>query len=145
MSDGGCVLKGGDRTYTNFNSRTLLSHDGRNHDANFRGMGQTATPSKGVRASTRGTDNIFCESIVEQAQLKKPAFNTGTFRLPGEANERGYVAFNPGPGSYSTRINSIGSQYVDVKGTDKHFKGLLTSQGAREKNVYFTRENGGLK
>lgn len=57
----------------------------------------------------------------------------------------GYVSFHPGPGSYSTRINSIGSQYVDVKGSDKHFKGLLSSQGAREKNVYFTRENGGLK
>mmetsp|Transcript_23407 Transcript_23407/g.31361 ORF Transcript_23407/g.31361 Transcript_23407/m.31361 type:complete len:141 (-) Transcript_23407:2628-3050(-) len=77
--------------------------------------------------------------------MKKPAFNKGTFRLPNQANNLGFVSFNPGPGSYSTRINSLGSQYVDVKGKDKHFKGLLTSQGGHEKNVYFTRENGGLK
>ena len=35
-----------------------------------------------TRALTRGTDNIFYESILEQAQMKKPAFNTGTFRVP---------------------------------------------------------------
>ena len=94
---------------------------------------------------TRGTDNIFCDSIVEQAQMKKPAFNTGTFRLPNHANDLGYVSFNPGPGSYSSRMNSLGKHFVDVKGSDKHFKGLLSSQGIRDRNVYFTRENGGLK
>ena len=70
--------------------------------------------------------NLFCESIVEQAQLKKPAFNTGTFRLPNEATREGFVRFNPGPGSYSTRVNSIGSQYIDEKGADHIFKGLLS-------------------
>lgn len=133
------TYKGGDKTMTNFNSH---SHEGRNYDAKFGGMGQTTPFSKGVRVSTRGTDNIFCESIVEQAQLKKPAFNTGTFRNSDAFNAN---TFNPGPGSYSTRLNSIGSQFVDVRGTDKNFKGLLSSQGAREKNVYFTKENGGLK
>ncbi len=80
-----------------------------------------------ARSSTQGTDNIFSESIVEQAQLKKPAFNTGTFRPPGEANAQGFVSFNPGPGSYSTRIKELGSQFVDTSGADGHFKGLLSS------------------
>ena len=98
-----------------------------------------------ARSSTYGTENLFSESIVEQAQLKKPAFNTGTFRPPNEANSRGFVTFNPGPGSYSTRAKELGSQFIDTKGADGHFKGLLSSQGPRDKNVYFTRENGGLK
>ena len=78
--------------------------------------------------STRAgmTENLFCESIVEQAQMKKPAFNTGTFRLPNEATREGFVRFNPGPGSYSSRVNSIGSQYIGEKGADRIFKGLLS-------------------
>lgn len=77
--------------------------------------------------------------------MKKPAFNTATFRPPNEATKEGFVRFNPGPGSYSTRVNSIGSQYIDAKGADRIFKGLLSQQGTRDKKVFYTRENGGLK
>ena len=65
--------------------------------------------------------------------------------MPNQANSLGYVSFNPGPGSYSSRINSLGSHFVDVKGSDKQFKGILSNQGGKDGNVYFTRENGGLK
>ena len=116
-------------------------------DANFGGAGRNNDTSKFYGGSTKGggTDNLFCESIVEQAQMRKPAFNTGTFRLPNEATREGFVRFNPGPGSYSTRVNSIGSQFIDSKGADHIFKGLLSSQGNRDKKVFYTRENGGLK
>ena len=77
--------------------------------------------------------------------MRKPAFNTGTFRLPNEATREGFVRFNPGPGSYSTRIKSIGSQFIDAKGADHIFKGLLSTQGTKDKKVFYTRENGGLK
>ena len=80
-----------------------------------------------VRSSTRGTDvNIFSESIVEQAQHKKPAFNTATNRQPNEATKAGFVQFNPGPGSYSSRVNSLGSQFIDSRGADRIFKGLVS-------------------
>ena len=44
------------------------------------------------------------------------------------------------------RSNTIGSQFIDAKGADQVFKGLLSHQGAQNKqNVYYTREKGGLK
>ena len=55
----------------------------RNHNINdMNDSKMYALNSDGVmRSSTRGTDvNIFSESIVEQAQHKKPAFNTATNR-----------------------------------------------------------------
>ena len=78
---------------------------------NFVGAGGAANANaENTKASTRGiSDNLFNQSIVEQAQSRKPAFNTATFRVPNEATASGFVSFNPGPGSYSTRINSIGS------------------------------------
>ena len=138
-------LKGNMQTASSFyknTTRPIFSQEGRNHDGkNF-----------GFKSSTHGTDNgplnvnIFSESIVEQAQMKKPPFNIGTFRPPTEASKHGFVSFNPGPGSYSTRINALGSQFIDVKDADKIFKGLVSQQGLRDKNAfYYTRENGGLK
>ena len=130
----------------NQNNRAVFSNDGRNRETKFYGLDASMTQDLGYRASTRGTENLFSDSIVEQAQARKPAFNTGTYRLPNEATKEGFVRFNPGPGSYSTRINSIGSQFVDTQGADQIFKGLLTQNAqAKDKTVYYTRENGGLK
>ena len=120
-------------------NRIILSQESRNRDAKLNALDQNF-----AKSSTHGTENLFSESIVEQAQLKKPAFNTGTFRLPNEATREGFVIFNPGPGSYSSRINSLGSQFIDTVG-ENAFKGLLSQQGVREKKLYYTRENGGLK
>lgn len=52
-----------------------------------------------------------CKTIAEQAQGRKPAFNTGTGR-DTRAQMPTVGSFNPGPGSYSTRISSIKTQFV---------------------------------
>ena len=100
--------------YTNTN-RQIFSQEGRNRpQAKFCGIDNSMNAIGGyARSSTRGTENIFSESLVEQAQMKKPAFNTATFRMPSEATQAGFVSFNPGPGEYSARVNSIGSQFID--------------------------------
>ena len=112
---------GGNASFDGFDQVTSkFNHDSKKMmnlttDGNFArpyGGGRNDETTKfygSTKAGTAENVNLFCESIVEQAQLKKPAFNTGTFRLPNEATREGFVRFNPGPGSYSTRVNSIGS------------------------------------
>ena len=64
-----------------------------------------------------------------------------TSRPTPAAGMEGFVKFNPGPGSYSTRVSSIRNNFV---GRDSGFSGLVSQQGKREDFVYYTRENGGL-
>jgi len=64
-----------------------------------------------------------------------------TNRPHGAAGKEGFVTFNPGPGSYSTRVSSIKNNFVSQ---DSSFSGLVSQQGKREDFVYYTRENGGL-
>ena len=77
----------------------------------------------------------------EEKASVKPPFNVKTSRKPVEAGQEGFVVFNPGPGSYSTRVSSIKNNFV---GKDSTFSGLVSAQGKREDFVYYTRENGGL-
>ena len=145
----GAVALSGNQTassFANLNRNLLYSQE----DARTKYMSIDVTSSGGgqARPQTRAieTANLFSESLAEQAQSRKPAFNTGTFRVPNYATAEGFVRYNPGPGSYSMRSNTIGSQFIDAKGADQVFKGLLSHQGAKNnQNVYYTREKGGLK
>ena len=51
------------------------------------------------------------------------------------------MKFNPGPGSYSTRVSSIKKTFV---GRDSGYSGLVSTKGKAEEFVYYTKENGGL-
>ena len=64
-----------------------------------------------------------------------------TSRPTPAAGAEGFVKFNPGPGSYSTRVSSIRNNFV---GRESGFSGLVSQQGKREDFIYYTRENGGL-
>lgn len=56
-----------------------------------------------------GEDGNECKTLVEIANQKKPAFNASTGRNNFVSSGS---SFNPGPGSYSTRISSIKTQFV---------------------------------
>ena len=135
-------------SFANLNRKLLLSQD--EARTKYQSIDVTGGTTAGgqLRPATRAheTVNLFSESLADQAQSRKPAFNTGTFRVPNYATAEGFIRYNPGPGCYSMRSNTIGSQFIDAKGADHIFKGLLSQQGARDKqNVYYTREKGGLK
>ena len=72
---------------------------------------------------------------------KRPPFNVRTSRPEPAANKEGFVKFNPGPGSYSTRVSSIKKTFV---GRDSGYSGLVSTKGKAEEFVYYTKENGGL-
>ena len=89
--------------------------------------------------SSSGEDGLFCESIVDMAKQRKPPFNTATFRKSLHAGKEGFVTYNPGPGSYNTKVEGIKSNYVTK---NSFFAGVLGD--VDEEGVYYTRENGGL-
>ena len=51
------------------------------------------------------------------------------------------MKFNPGPGSYSTRVSSIKKTFI---GRESGYSGLVSTHGKPEEFVYYTKENGGL-
>ena len=88
-----------------------------------------------VKANTSaGGDGLFCDSIVEGAKMKKPPFNTSTFRKSQHAGKEGFITYNPGPGSYNTKVWGIRSNFVSK---DSYFSNVI--QKPDEQGVYFTR------
>ena len=69
----------------------------------------------------------------------KPPFNVISIRKEPAAGKEGFVTFNPGPGSYTTRMSSMKTHYVarDTK--------IAPSFNQYEPGYFFTSNNGGLK
>ena len=53
--------------------------------------------------------------------MKKPPFNTATFRKSQHAGEKGFVTYNPGPDTYNTKVGAIKHNFIakdlDTKNT----------------------------
>ena len=96
-----------------------------------------------------------CKTLSEIAQMKKPAFNAGTGR-EATVNSTG-SSFNPGPGSYSTRISSIKTQFVkkewNKEASKKHIRDSKLSPvnqlsneeeaGGDQLPFFYVKERGG--
>jgi hypothetical protein len=74
-----------------------------------------------------------CRTILEQANAKKPPFNSNTGRdtTVAASTEKRVSQYNPGPGSYSTRISSIKTQFVK-KEWNKQADPKLKKGGVKE-------------
>ena len=96
-----------------------------------------------AQRARKTTDGFFCQSLVEQARTKKPPFGVGTYRPNATAGRHGETNFNPGPGSYSTRMSSIRNQFV--RSSDDEFAQVINQTvDGRKKGFYFTKQNGSL-
>lgn len=75
------------------------------------------------------------------SQGKKPPFNVSCPRTDPAASPNGFVSFYPGPGSYTTRMSSIKTNFV-VR--ESQGQTVLSSLTKAEPGYYFTRDKGGL-
>ena len=64
-----------------------------------------------------------------------------SIRKDPAAGQEGFVVFFPGPGSYTTRMSSIKTNFVP---RDAHRQTVLSSISKQEPGFYFTRDKGGL-
>lgn len=70
----------------------------------------------------------------------KPAFNVISIRKEPAAGKEGFITFNPGPGSYTTRMSSMKTHYIT-----REMKIAAPSLKQEEPGYFFTKNNGGLK
>jgi hypothetical protein len=68
--------------------------------------------SNGRNQAISGNGEVFNSTIIEQAEEKKPPFNVQCQRVDAAATKAGFLTFNPGPGSYTTRMSSIKTNFV---------------------------------
>ena len=90
----------------------------------------------GPRESTVDEQNPLSQKVQEKAP-----FNVKSIRKDPAAGQEGFVVFNPGPGSYTTRMSSIKTNFVP---RDTHGQTVLSSISKQEPGFYFTRDKGGL-
>ena len=72
---------------------------------------------------------------------KKPPFNVSCPRRNPAESPNGYISFHPGPGSYTTRMSSIKTNFVQ---RESQGQTVISSLTKAEPGYYFTRDNGGL-
>lgn len=69
------------------------------------------TRDEGKRDSSANDLNISAFSrLVDRNE--KPPFNVISIRKEPAAGKEGFITFNPGPGSYTTRMSSMKTHYV---------------------------------